>query len=78
MKKRLDFKFWKYFIPGFGLFYLLWCGYLVGWKNYEDDVNEKANNLNVFQYIAFIFYSSIHLFTISFSVAWLLSIFGLI
>lgn len=77
--KTLEFKFWKYFIPIFGLFYLLLYGYItVIKKKYEDSLHEKIDNLHPFQYIGFILYSTIHIYSIAFLLVLILSLIGII
>ena len=76
--KTLDFKFWKYFIPIFGMGYLIWYGIMTVFKGYGENLNRKGHNLNPFAYLGFILYASVHVYGTALLIAWILSLTGVI
>lgn len=78
MKKTFKFKVWKWFIPIFGLFYFIWYAYQVKINKKYDEINDAIINYNTWQTGLFVFYASVHSYSIAFFVAWILSIFNII
>lgn len=77
--KTLEFKLWKYFTPIFGIFYLLWYGWIIVIKKkYKDGMNEKMGDKHPIFYPMFILYATVHIYGLAFLVAWILSLTGVI
>ena len=77
--KTLEFKLWKWFIPLFGLFYLMWYGWItVIKKKYKDGMNEKINDLHPLAYLGFMFYTFVHVYAPAFLIAWIMTLIGII
>ena len=75
-KLTKEFKIWKWFIPAFGLFYLLWYG-VITIKKYDSDIN-KVYDKSLGFIIFFYLYMLVHIYGMAFFVAWMLSLLGII
>ena len=79
----MKFKLWKWFIPIFGLFYLIWFGWVttIGKRtvNYEDNVDYTFGKINnVVVAVLAQLYVIIHIYSFAILLAWILSLFKII
>ena len=75
----MKFKLWKWLIPIFGLFYLLWFGWVttIGKKEvkYEDNVDYTFGKINnVVVAIIAQLYVIVHVYSFAIFIAWILSL----
>jgi hypothetical protein len=76
--KTLEFKVWKWFIPVFGLFYIMWYGWItIIKKKYESDI-DKLHLIHPLAFYGFIFYGYVHIYGTAFLGALVLSLTGVI
>ena len=81
MTKILEFKLWKWFIPIFGLFYLIWFGWVtiigkrVGGRSVDIAFGDIDNA--VIAVLAQL-YVVVHVYSFAIFLSWILSIFGVI
>lgn len=76
----MKFKLWKWFIPIFGLFYLVWFGWVTAIRkrpvHYVDNVDYVFGKINnVVLAVLAQLYVIIHVYSLGILLAWLLSFF---
>jgi hypothetical protein len=80
--KAMKFKLWKWLIPIFGLFYLIWFGWMttIGKREvkYDGNIHHMFGRINnVVVAIIAQLYIIVHVYSFAILLAWLLSVFGL-
>lgn len=63
--KELNFKFSLYFLPAFGLIYVIWYGFKTVFGKSVDNMYKKLNKRSELFYLLFILYMYVHIVTIS-------------
>jgi hypothetical protein len=77
--KKLKFKLWLWFVPIVGIIYLIWYGYVVViQKKHKDGMNDLNIDRIGFYHILFVLYATVHIYSIAFLIAWILSLIGVI